>query len=712
MRFRILHIVFFLFISSLTFANRIDSLRKALSNGQSDSARVLTLSYLIAELSENEKTDAYSYLEQADKLANRLNNDFLIGEVYRHAAHYELYKQKDYATALKYIKKCIWHQEHIKSYESLIHTYTFLAREIFEKADMVEETMEAMKKAAEFAALARKGDNAYQLYVLGWYEANHYALDSAMFHLEMSYELNKAKENPAFDVELLIWMGNTLRNAKRYHEALKYHSRALSVARTIKDKNILADCYRYTGTVYRGLKMNDSAVYYLKKGADFWIQEKWHDRMHVVGANLVNWLVKDNKLDDAKKYVLIIKDTSVYNYRKNDYQKLNVSEALYNYYNKLNDYKLANIYLRDFVAAKDSISSRRIQNNINEQNLKLEFQHQQENFRLEQKLRDIELNSELKEEQAFSKMMAGMVIGFVIIIGYGFWSMRQRKKAFNVIAQQKIEVEEQKSLVENKNKEILDSFHYARRIQSAIIASEETIHKLLPESFVLFKPKDIVSGDFIWALKKKVIIEGNKEELIFVAVCDSTGHGVPGAFMSLLVIGFLTEAINEMELVDTDYIYNYVRGKLIKTVSKDGQKDGFDGTLLCFNKTHQTISYSSAYNSPLLISNGNITRLPADKMPVGEGQRDHSFTTHKLNYQKGDVLYLYTDGYADQFGGNDALVRARGGKKFKQKRFIEKIQSITHLPLAEQKTILDTTFEDWKGNLEQLDDVCVVGFRL
>ncbi|MBL7918110.1 MAG: tetratricopeptide repeat protein [Bacteroidia bacterium] len=236
----------------------------------------------------------------------------------------------------------------------------------------------------------------------------------------MSYELNKAKENPAFDVELLIWMGNTLRNAKRYHEALKYHSRALSVARTIKDKNILADCYRYTGTVYRGLKMNDSAVYYLKKGADFWIQEKWHDRMHVVGANLVNWLVKDNKLDDAKKYVLIIKDTSVYNYRKNDYQKLNVSEALYNYYNKLNDYKLANIYLRDFVAAKDSISSRRIQNNINEQNLKLEFQHQQENFRLEQKLRDIELNSELKEEQAFSKMMAGMVIGFVIIIGYGF----------------------------------------------------------------------------------------------------------------------------------------------------------------------------------------------------------------------------------------------------------------------------------------------------
>ncbi|MBL7917212.1 MAG: hypothetical protein JNM96_02370, partial [Bacteroidia bacterium] len=149
-------------------------MRKALSNGQSDSARVLTLSYLIAELSENEKTDAYSYLEQADKLANRLNNDFLIGEVYRHAAHYELYKQKDYATALKYIKKCIWHQEHIKSYESLIHTYTFLAREIFEKADMVEETMEAMKKAAEFAALARKGDNAYQLYVLGWYEANHY----------------------------------------------------------------------------------------------------------------------------------------------------------------------------------------------------------------------------------------------------------------------------------------------------------------------------------------------------------------------------------------------------------------------------------------------------------------------------------------------------------------------------------------------------------
>lgn len=264
------------------------------------------------------------------------------------------------------------------------------------------------------------------------------------------------------------------------------------------------------------------------------------------------------------------------------------------------------------------------------------------------------------------------------------------------------QVVQQKDIIEHKQKEILDSIQYAKRIQYTILAHDEFLKKHLPEHFVLFKPKDIVSGDFYWATAPMYFPKG--KEKFYLACCDSTGHGVPGAFMSLLNISFLNEALNEKKIAEPNEVLNHVRRRLTGSVSKDGAQDGMDGILVCFDKDHSKLTYAAAHNRPIVVRNNEIIEYKADKMPIGVGVRSDSFTLFTIEIQKGDSLYLYTDGYADQFGGEK-------GKKFKYKNLNELLVTNCHKPLNEQKEILNSTFEKWKGELEQIDDVCVIGLK-
>ncbi|MBC7864248.1 MAG: SpoIIE family protein phosphatase, partial [Bacteroidia bacterium] len=320
--------------------------------------------------------------------------------------------------------------------------------------------------------------------------------------------------------------------------------------------------------------------------------------------------------------------------------------------------------------------------------------------RQEMKAGELELASqkaELKHEQAQRYMLYGGLALLLVVAGV-VWKAYSNKKKDNIEIQlQKSETERQKHLVEEKQQEIIDSINYAQRIQYALLANSNLLSENLGDHFVLFMPKDIVSGDFYWATLK------NKR--FYIAACDCTGHGVPGAFMSLLNISFLNEAVNEKNISGPDEVLNHVRMRLIENISQDGGQDGMDATLLWIDLENSWVKYAAAHNQPLVVTNGKATNFPADKMPVGKGERTESFRQFNLPVEKGDAIYLYTDGFPDQFGGPK-------GKKFKSKQLTEVLSVNSSLSMKEQKILLEKHFSDWKGNLEQIDDVCVIGIKV
>lgn len=270
------------------------------------------------------------------------------------------------------------------------------------------------------------------------------------------------------------------------------------------------------------------------------------------------------------------------------------------------------------------------------------------------------------------------------------------------------------SSLEEKQKEIYDSIRYARNIQNNILADHTLLRENLPDHFIFFSPKDVVSGDFYWAINvpsktaKRPDSDYNfitrQGESFYFAVCDSTGHGIPGAFMSLLNVSFLNEAIVIKDIELPSDILNYVRDSLINALSNEHNKEGMDGVLIYLDPNEDHIHYAGAFNSPILIRDNSIIKCDIDKIPIGKGQNLKSFSDHHIKIQKGDILYLYSDGFPDQFGGPKY-------KKYKYSRFREFLLSISSKPMIEQKQMITDEFEKWKGSHEQTDDVLVVGIR-
>jgi serine phosphatase RsbU (regulator of sigma subunit) len=276
------------------------------------------------------------------------------------------------------------------------------------------------------------------------------------------------------------------------------------------------------------------------------------------------------------------------------------------------------------------------------------------------------------------------------------------------------EIHRQKELVEHQNKEILDSINYALRLQKAILPEKEHIESALKESFVLFKPKDIVSGDFYWI--------SEKPDETLVAAVDCTGHGVPGALVSMVGSNNLDRCVGEFALRKPSDILDKLKELVVATFESTGDevKDGMDISLVALvpeavrgNKS--MLQYAGANNPLWIVRKGtkppaegeevNIFEIKADKQPIGKFDYGKPFTHHEVEVEKGDCIYIFTDGYADQFGGPL-------GKKFRYKTLKNLLVQIHHLPMSEQRNTLDHTFEKWKGELAQIDDVCVIGIRV
>lgn len=259
-----------------------------------------------------------------------------------------------------------------------------------------------------------------------------------------------------------------------------------------------------------------------------------------------------------------------------------------------------------------------------------------------------------------------------------------------------------KKIFEKQKRELTESLKYASYIQKALLPTDQLIKRHFPDSFLLYMPRDIVSGDFYWLSRKK--------NLIYFAMADCTGHGVPGAFLSILGITFLNQVVDRNENQPASSVLNNLREYVMKALRQTGeiseQKDGIDMALCVVDSSRNTLQYAGAFNPMYIVKNtSQLIEIPGDKMPIGvAAEEETSFKNHEMDLNDKDMIYLFTDGYADQFGG-------QSGKKFKFRPFRNLLLSISSLPVDKQKEELINKHREWRGKMIQLDDISVFGFR-
>jgi serine phosphatase RsbU (regulator of sigma subunit)/tetratricopeptide (TPR) repeat protein len=312
-------------------------------------------------------------------------------------------------------------------------------------------------------------------------------------------------------------------------------------------------------------------------------------------------------------------------------------------------------------------------------------------------------NSESNRQQVFMWLISVLTIAIAVVAFTVWQSLKMSRKRNSVIEAQNTEVENAKQSVERKNRSMVDSIEYAKRIQDAKLPNLTYIYETLSDSFILFKPKDIVSGDFYYFFKKD-------EHAIFIAAIDCTGHGIPGAFMTMIASEKLYEAVRYSS--DTSEILQLVNLGIKKALKQsddfESSKDGMDIALCKLDIVNNTIEFAGA-NRPIWIvrkGQNDIEEVRGNKNSIGGFTSDDlKFDSHKIQLQKGDTFYLFTDGYADTFAKNQRL-------KLTTRKMKEVVLSINHLPMREQSNYLDEYIENWKNGEEQTDDILVMGFRL
>ncbi|MBN1187721.1 MAG: DUF4154 domain-containing protein [Bacteroidales bacterium] len=326
------------------------------------------------------------------------------------------------------------------------------------------------------------------------------------------------------------------------------------------------------------------------------------------------------------------------------------------------------------------------------------------------KQQDTKIAAQLKEIEKQKLVMYFFIIVLIMVSGLGYFiyrSYRIKKKANIALEEKNKIIQEQKELAESQRdqiayqkKHITDSIQYAKRIQTALLPSLELFSDEI-DHFVLFKPRDIVSGDFYWVTKQ------NNTQVIIAADC--TGHGVPGAFMSMLGVSLLNEIVINKKVTQPNEILNRLRTKIIESLKQttgaaEGVKDGMDITICTIDYSTNLMEFAGAHNPLYFIRDNELSEIKGDKMPVAIYDKLDPFQIHSMELKKGDTFYIFSDGFVDQFGGPQQ-------KKFLSKNFKNVLLEIQHLDMIEQGKKLDTVFEEWKKEVDQIDDVTVIGIR-
>jgi tetratricopeptide (TPR) repeat protein len=674
--------------SAVFYYNKCLSIREQIDDRKGIAAIYNNLGAIYKEQGFFEKAIVYYHrsLKIEEELGNRqgvamsLNN---LGIVYHSTANYP--KAIEYHTRSLGIKESLGDEKGVGVSLNNIGLIYQVQQEYEKALEYFEKSMEIKLKLEDYKGVAYAYSNLGTVY----FNKNQFS------KAEEFYQKSLAMRNEIGDKIGLITTHNNLgalyQEQNKYKEAMSSHNEALKIAEEIGNKEGIAYSMLNIGSLYKSLGEVDKSIEFAKKSYD--LARELGSVLHLRNATL-----------------LLFENLS----KKGSYK-----EAL--------DMYMQHIVMRDSINKEDNKGA------VLKKEMEYLFQKERDEAEKQKVLSEMQYEKQLaiskaeKQRQRFVTII--ITLGLVLLLVFSVLVYNRLR----VTNKQKKTIEFQKNLVEEKQKEILDSIHYAKHIQEALLKDGKIISAFLPPHFIIFNPKDIVSGDFYWTIQR--------DNQIYIAVADCTGHGVPGAFLTMLGTAFLNEITAKSQNLSPANILDELRNKFVKelnqTESLFASKDGMDVSLVALqqvdgvsaesdynlhNQTHTLLNWAGANNPLWIITNENRTELSsfqylngvndktlyeikADKQPIGYDDGMTPFKNHEFQLKQGDLIYLFSDGFQDQFGGDN-------NKKFKASRFKELLLANCEKPMEEQKKLIVQTFEDWRGDFEQVDDICIIGLRL
>ncbi len=678
---------------------KIDSLKKELEKAD-NTKKVELYNLLSKETGSKDVQESENYARKALELAMALQDKKGIGDAYNSLGRVSNFNG-DYSTAIDHYQKSILYRQQIKDTVGVANSLSNIGV-MYRKMNNFDKALDYyMQSLALKEQLGRKSEILNVLNNIGglYYYQRNTAKAGEYYNrtLVMAIELQDSNLMAATYNNLSLINDDKM----DYDLALEQATISLDIRKKLFDTQGEAAALNNVGRIYEHKGETKKALEYytacLKMESDIGDMPGRANTLYNVG----NIYVKLKEYSKAIAYF----DTSLA-MAKTFKQRLQIRD---NFHGLAHAWHYAGSadrsfdYFRKFIDMNDSIFNEGSLEKISEMEVKYQTDRkakENEILKKENEVKDLRQEQEHRSRVIVTwSSIAGLLVALIVV----FLLLNRnkiRRRANEKLIRSNNETLKQKRIVEEKNKEITDSINYAKLIQQAIIPAGTEIRKFFEESFIYFKPKDIVSGDFYWLAETP--------SYYFYATVDCTGHGVPGGFMSMLGNSMLNEVVIEKQIHEPSEILAMLRDKIIAALKQEGgrSKDGMDMVLCRVSKDKKELVYAAANNPLWLIRDGKLQEHAADKQPVGISAGEiKKFRSQKIALQPGDSIFTFTDGYADQFGGPS-------GKKFKYKQLASLLLSNSGLAMQGQKEALYHTFEAWKGSLEQVDDVLVIGVKV